>query len=624
MMNYNDKPIKTAGDDFLGHAKFAADLAKAISSYNNENNENNENNKDSLVLGLMGQWGSGKTSIINLVEEEMKKSYDSVVSKPILTIRFEPWNISNQDNLISQFFAAINYKLKNPDINEVVNKTGKAIKAAANAIGFFGKLPIPVFSDGARVLAPLLKEYSDALTGLVKDKNLVEIKQKIENQLIKLEQKLLIIIDDIDRLNIKEIAQIFQLVKAVADFPNTIYLLSFERDTVVSALANGHVTDGEQYLEKMIQIPFEVPMAPKARVREKFSEEVLRIGKCKYFDWYYKISLSKVVFPFLVDIRKMYRLLALFRFKYDAIGEEVNETDLLNICAIEIFRPDLFNWIKRTKDILTASIVNEYSHGLTNDKARKKEYANRYAELLEEHLKIESLNNKINKEIIEHLFPNSYFFTKNKRISETDDDKYYFERERKIASPKYFDLYFTLRLETNELSKMELENLTYVAKKEEVVKTIGYDDQKICEYMDYILYRIAEPKYEIERTKELIDIMLVLRKRDLWEEGNFIGIAVAIRRHQTVDVIYRLLENITKKNNRMNILQEKIENAKPPMFEILEELLSHLEYEYKNKDENGKKDDDLLLNLEDIEELKKELKNRGWICSVPATLDSLL
>lgn len=95
---YIDKPIETVKNDFLGRSKFAKDLAEAISTYDD---------KDSLVLGLMGQWGSGKTSIINLLEEEMKENLSSMATKPIITIKFEPWNISNQENLISQFFATI-------------------------------------------------------------------------------------------------------------------------------------------------------------------------------------------------------------------------------------------------------------------------------------------------------------------------------------------------------------------------------------------------------------------------------------------------------------------------------------------------------------------------------------
>lgn len=608
---YIDKPIETADSDFLGRFKFAKDLAKAISSYNDV---------DSLVLGLMGQWGSGKTSIINLLEEEMQKSSSNVDSKPILTIRFEPWNISNQDNLISQFFATINYKLKNQDINETIKKTNTAIIATTNVVKLTGALTLPFISDAARILTPLLENYSAVLTGLDKEKNLVEIKKKIETQLLNMEGKLLFVIDDIDRLNIKEIAQIFQLVKAVADFPNTIYLLSFERDTVVSALANGHVTNGEQYLEKMIQIPFEVPMAPVFKVREKFSEKVLEILEsdatrmnnvtAKYF----QESLEIVIFPFLEDARKMYRLLALFRFKYDAIGKEVNEIDLLNICAIEIFNTVLYDWIKKYKDILVGNIDKSYQYYWNENNIKE------YADQLEKYLVLSKLNVKTNRKIIEILFPNSYFETKERQSNKNKLGLgMYLESVFRIGSFKYFDRYFSLSLETNELTKEELKYYTQEAKKDEVLNFIDYDTQKTEQYMGYIL---CQPDYLVndkQRVTELIGIMLELGsyslingklKKDAFKEDDLVSADTTPRRYKAKNIIYYLLENIVNPDTRFSILQQELETAKTPSIEILKILIRELEYQYGGCDGTGPKSDKPLLEQDKVKILQKKLQEK--------------
>jgi len=610
-MMYIDKPIETADSDFLGRFKFAKDLAKAISSYNDV---------DSLVLGLMGQWGSGKTSIINLLEEEMQKSSSNVDSKPILTIRFEPWNISNQDNLISQFFATINYKLKNQDINETIKKTNTAIIATTNVVKLTGALTLPFISDAARILTPLLENYSAVLTGLDKEKNLVEIKKKIETQLLNMEGKLLFVIDDIDRLNIKEIAQIFQLVKAVADFPNTIYLLSFERDTVVSALANGHVTNGEQYLEKMIQIPFEVPMAPVFKVREKFSEKVLEILEsdatrmnnvtAKYF----QESLEIVIFPFLEDARKMYRLLALFRFKYDAIGKEVNEIDLLNICAIEIFNTVLYDWIKKYKDILVGNIDKSYQYYWNENNIKE------YADQLEKYLVLSKLNVKTNRKIIEILFPNSYFETKERQSNKNKLGLgMYLESVFRIGSFKYFDRYFSLSLETNELTKEELKYYTQEAKKDEVLNFIDYDTQKTEQYMGYIL---CQPDYLVndkQRVTELIGIMLELGsyslingklKKDAFKEDDLVSADTTPRRYKAKNIIYYLLENIVNPDTRFSILQQELETAKTPSIEILKILIRELEYQYGGCDGTGPKSDKPLLEQDKVKILQKKLQEK--------------
>ena len=67
-------------------------------------------------------------------------------------------------------------------------------------------------------------------------------------------------IDDIDRLNHVEIRQVFQLVKKLADFKNTVYLLAFDKDVVLDGFeAKCKQAPGEQYLEKIITVPFDVP-----------------------------------------------------------------------------------------------------------------------------------------------------------------------------------------------------------------------------------------------------------------------------------------------------------------------------------------------------------------------------
>lgn len=80
--------------------------------------------------------------------------------------------------------------------------------------------------------------------------------------------KIIVSIDDIDRLSEEEIIAVFQLVKALADFPKTIYLLAFDYDVVVKALGKIQHGDGKEYLEKVIQVPFEIPAPNMVSIHE--------------------------------------------------------------------------------------------------------------------------------------------------------------------------------------------------------------------------------------------------------------------------------------------------------------------------------------------------------------------
>ena len=100
------------------------------------------------------------------------------------------------------------------------------------------RLPsMPILSDVAKIAAPLLDSYAEALNPNNESSvDLQKTKDDIAGQLKRLEGKIIIFIDDIDRLNKSEIRQIFQAVKSLGDFPNTIYLLLFDKGVVVASL----------------------------------------------------------------------------------------------------------------------------------------------------------------------------------------------------------------------------------------------------------------------------------------------------------------------------------------------------------------------------------------------------
>jgi predicted KAP-like P-loop ATPase len=84
----NEKPITTRNEDFLNRKYFADHIKSAIVNYEDKNNE-------SLTIGLYGKWGSGKTSIINMIIENLESNKDFII------FNFEPWLFSDTNQLIS-------------------------------------------------------------------------------------------------------------------------------------------------------------------------------------------------------------------------------------------------------------------------------------------------------------------------------------------------------------------------------------------------------------------------------------------------------------------------------------------------------------------------------------------
>lgn len=93
----NDLPITDVTDDKLDREEFAKNLAKAVT--------NLPTYESSFTIGLIGEWGSGKTSILNLFEKNIN-------SDKIILIKFNPWNFTEMNNLFDSFFNTLIGNLK--------------------------------------------------------------------------------------------------------------------------------------------------------------------------------------------------------------------------------------------------------------------------------------------------------------------------------------------------------------------------------------------------------------------------------------------------------------------------------------------------------------------------------
>ena len=366
-MNYStDRPIDTCEQDLLGRASFSKQLGRAIYDYNG---------KDGLVIGLYGKWGSGKTSVINMAVNEMITLAKQENNMP-LVMKFAPWNYSDKDNLISIFFQSLKNKIELQDNEELKKEVGKALNDYAGA--FDALSLIPIVGSG---VAAILKTIAQAQgTNLMQGADLEKTKELLESALVEVNKKIVIIIDDIDRLTNSQIRDVFQLVKQVADFPNIIYILAMDREVVRRALQEVHNVDGNEYLQKIIQVPFEIPELRKSKLNSIFfsrlDEVVKEISdKIKWDDMYWKDVFQNCIEPYINTLRDVNRVINTFQFKYGAMYEETAFEDMIGITTIEVLDPELYKWIGNNKE----AVCGGFFHGLSFDKSDK-DYRKKYSE----------------------------------------------------------------------------------------------------------------------------------------------------------------------------------------------------------------------------------------------------
>lgn len=247
-----DHPLTCPDDDRLSRTHFACFLAEAI---------RNMDAPQGFVLSLNGPWGCGKTTTINFITHYIRNenSISDIQNSKINIVYFNPWWFSGTENLLHQFFKQIRYTLGKQDQSETLQKVANRLEIFEMALTPFDFIPaVSTYSNSfKRLISSCRSVFSKTADYVSQDVHTV--RSNIDDLLKSQNERILIVIDDIDRLSYQEIADLFKIIKSCADFPNTLYLLSFEESIVTSALGKLHANRGKDYLDKIVQAKFAIP-----------------------------------------------------------------------------------------------------------------------------------------------------------------------------------------------------------------------------------------------------------------------------------------------------------------------------------------------------------------------------
>ena len=602
-MNYcTDRPIKSMEEDLLGRLTFSNNFAKVISEYDG---------KDCLVIGLFGSWGTGKTSVINMALDRINQINQNGIKK-LIVMNFSPWNYSDQNNLISLFFKCLKECINQSNNKELKNYVGLALYQYAEALA---AVVLPYNSVLAIALKPLAKFIGSYL---MKEVSLDRAKKKLEEKLLDVEAKIVVVIDDIDRLTNKQIRDLFQLVKQVADFPNVIYVLAMDRDIVCNALSEVHNLDGREYLDKIIQIPFEVPTIKKSKLEKIFwikVDDMLKdicnepTEKIEADTIWYAIVYLYCIKPYIKSIRDLNKLVNVFRFRYDVLNQEVSTVDLLGITAFEVLEPSLYKWIRNHKI--------EVCNGKVEKKLGLKE-KNDFRMLCSKEFMDLGLNPEVAIKSVSILFPQF-----SKSVNENISHQYSNNKVRTISDEKGFDLYFLFDLEEVKVSKGIIYSCIYLFDKVEIYNRIMEINRRgdiiiFVEEITALIDKIPSERIEIIASV-LLDLMPELQDEPLhFCCRNKNNIAV----HNFIELVRQLVSKIRTEQERYEFIRLRIDNANAIELGIMAYFIRVIEINYERPISEFKDKNNLYVSLRHLEDLKKSYVEK--IRSITAKEDLLM
>jgi predicted KAP-like P-loop ATPase len=231
-----DQPILSSKEDRFGRKQFAHRIADVIAT---------RDPNSGIVVGIHGPWGEGKTSVLNMIAERLV-TYDEV-----LVIRFNPWRFPEESLLLRSFFFQIAREIDASLLTKKEKLSSKVLKYA-DALGV-----VPYAEKMVGPFKVVLQTQSNV--------DLDALKDRLKSALRASKKRIVVMMDDIDRLDKAEIHTVFRLVKLLGDFPNTTYVLFFDEERVAEALGEKYVGagGGKSFLEKIIQVPLSLPPASR-------------------------------------------------------------------------------------------------------------------------------------------------------------------------------------------------------------------------------------------------------------------------------------------------------------------------------------------------------------------------
>lgn len=513
--------------DEFGYAEFSRLLAKAVLE---------TPSPQGLVMAIHGPWGSGKSTVLNFIKYYLGRG--EVDARPQV-IEFNPWWFDDKKQLAAQFLAQLSIKLKLDPSN--ISKAGDLMAEYADTLG-----KAVAFSTGhAWIDVPVgavLKLFK------IKTKDVPALKKEIGAALQAKDRRYIIFIDDIDRLTPVEILEVFKVIKSLADFPNLVYVLSFDRDVVAKAITDPHRMNGDAYLEKIIQAPFSLPPVSKAKLDQKLFSSLNKIIENSdkelinqnYWSIVYRTGMSSL----LVKPRDIIRYTNILSVTYPAVQDEVNIVDFFALELLRITLPQLYAIIRDN---------SQYFTGVSDQGVKSRGVEDAFHQSW-----LATIDQRVRDDVhamLKHIFP---------RLTDRGHDSSYLislRRFRRAASPEIFPLYFSFSAIPDSLSRAEIlefiKNLSERSKAEQTLLEALYQKRsdgstKAKDYLTSLLDFGGELKSE--RASTLIQIVADIGDRLLLKSDETGGFFSSHPSWRLIDVIQLALNDIPKAERDAQLL----------------------------------------------------------------------
>lgn len=301
----------------------------------------------SFAIGIVGPWGSGKTTFM----DTLKKQLDS--EQNVIQMEFNPWIILNSQGITPLFFSELSSKLSEYD-NSLKHKISTYCDELLKV------------SDGS--FSQILPKF---ISFFIVQTDLNSKRLQINNSIESLDKKIIIYIDDLDRLQANEILDVLKLIRNSANFVNTFFVVAFDRGYVLNNIKKSLMGKVNDYLEKIFQLEYYLPVSPDSNIytktlikylSEKINNEkqlkVLEQIFSKNINSFTKIEYVPPIQKHIRSFRDVNRFINIFFINYQKIENNIYLPDYISICLLRLKYPDMYQELYYLKNVFLTIPIN--------------------------------------------------------------------------------------------------------------------------------------------------------------------------------------------------------------------------------------------------------------------------
>lgn len=597
-----DKPISEEKDDKFQRYNFSKRIAETII---------HRTSSDSIVIGLYGAWGEGKTSVLNFIKQELNPHHPSVIH-----FTFNPWRFTDEAALLTSFFNTLASELKKSLIEENTTEEKSNKKTS-----WFGKKKGHLKTN-KETIGEIIQEYgkvvsifgageaAEAIGKAISNVDIEKLKTRIEKLLADNKKRVVIFIDDIDRLEKNEIHSIFRLVKLTGDFAYTTYLLSFDENMVSSAIGErfgtGDQKAGLNFLEKIIQIPIKLPLAQKTALKNycfKLVEQSINSSEIILTEQEAQEFVRKFTSNFLIRLntpRLAVRYSNTLSFSIPLLKGEVNYVDLLLIEAIRVFFPEIYEFVRYQPDYFIGSYTDEVYSRNSGTQEKNDKFKKIFEELTSNYSPDEVADAK---GALCDLFPNldKVWGSGWNWGSGTPESRY---NQKRISTNQYFNRYFSYTVIEGDISDVAFSKLLETIKEGDYTDNIEPTKELILSATpDNFIEKIRFKEKTFDSLTSIALVKVISQLGDCFPEKGNSFYSFLTPNSQAAIFLAQLIRNQVEEAEKFGLLQWVIENAIP--FEF-----AYQTFDYCRNDEDDPKK---LFTDEQYQELAGKLIERAKV-----------